>query len=59
MAGPMSTSISEGKMKKISGNSSLSAIFAAASSAFWRRRVRSMSACTRNDCAMLVPKRSA
>src|SRR5678816_391603 len=58
-AGPMITSISAGKMQKIKGKSSFSGIFAAVSSAFWRRRVRTVSEWTRRDWAMLVPKRSA
>ena len=59
IAGPNSTTSSAGKMQKISGNSSFSAILAAASSARWRRAVRSACACTRSDCASAVPKRSA
>src|SRR5688572_5059641 len=57
-AGPRVTTYIAGKRKKTSGNTSFTPIFAARSSAFWRRLVRLTSACVRSACATLVPKRS-
>ena len=45
-------------MQKTSGNTIFTPVFAAASSARWRRLVRSVSECTRSDCATLVPNLS-
>ena len=58
IAGPRITTNMAGKMKSTSGKTSLIVVLAAASSARWRRLVRSVSACTRSACAIEVPKRS-
>lgn len=57
-AGPRITTKREGKMQSTSGKSILMAVLAAASSARWRRLVRSVSDSTRSACAIEVPKRS-
>src|SRR3954468_6514409 len=45
-------------MQNTSGNTILTPVFAAASSARCRRLVRTVSECTRSDCATLVPNLS-
>ena len=45
-------------MQNTSGNTIFTPVFAAASSARWRRLVRTVSECTRSDCATLVPNLS-
>ena len=57
-AGPMVTTQIDGKMQSTSGNTIFTPVFAAASSARWRRFVRSVSEYTRSDCATLVPNLS-
>src|SRR5205085_3833794 len=57
-AGPMVTTQIAGKMQKTSGNTILTPVLAAASSARWRRLVRSVSEWTRSDWATLVPNLS-
>ena len=57
-AGPIVTTQIAGKMQKTSGNTILTPVFAAASSARCRRLVRSVSEWTRSDCATLVPNLS-
>src|SRR5207249_1112460 len=57
-AGPMVTIQIAGKMQTTSGNTILTPVFAAASSARWRRLVRSVSEYTRSDWATLVPNLS-
>ena len=57
-AGPIVTTQIAGKMQNTSGNTILTPVFAAASSARWRRLVRSVSEWTRSDCATLVPNLS-
>ena len=57
-AGPRITTNIAGKTKKTSGKISLIVVLAAASSARWRRLVRSVSAWTRSASAIEVPNRS-
>ena len=57
-AGPIVTTQIAGKMQNTSGKTILTPVLAAASSARWRRLVRSVSECTRSDCATLVPNLS-
>ena len=57
-AGPMVTIHTAGKMQKTSGKTIFTPVFAAASSARWRRFVRSVTEYTRNDYATLVPNLS-
>ena len=57
-AGPIVTTQIAGKMQNTSGNTIFTPVFAAASSARCRRLVRSVSECTRSDCATLVPNLS-
>src|SRR6185436_6389963 len=57
-AGPIVTIQIAGKMQITSGKTILTAVFAAASSARWRRFVRSVSEYTRSACATLVPNLS-
>ena len=52
-AGPMVTTQIAGKMQNTSGKTILTPVLAAASSARWRRLVRTVSECTRSDCATL------
>ena len=49
------TTNSDGKIKKTRGNTSFTVVLAACSSTFCRRWVRSVSECTRNVFAILVP----
>ena len=56
--GPRMTTNMAGKMQNTRGNTILMAVFAAASSARWRRFWRSTSECTRSDRPIEVPKRS-
>src|SRR5262245_8206597 len=58
IAEPRITTNIAGKMSSTSGKTSLIVVLAAASSARWRRLVRSVSACTLSACAIDVPKRS-
>ena len=53
--GPRMTMNNAGNSRNTSGKTSLMVVFAAASSAFCRRRVRRESEWTRRDCARLVP----
>jgi hypothetical protein len=57
-AGPIVTTQIAGKMQNTSGNTIFTPVFAAASSARWRRLVRTVSEWTRSDCATLVPNLS-
>src|SRR4029079_3544685 len=57
-AGPIVTTQIAGKIQKPRGNTILTPVFAAASSARCRRLVRSTAECTRSDCATLVPNLS-
>src|ERR1700730_640436 len=57
-AGPRTATYRAGKRKKTSGNTSLTPIFPAFSSALCRRLTLEVSAWVRNACAMLVPNRS-
>src|SRR4029079_10909198 len=57
-AGPIVTTQIAGKIQKTRGNTILTPVFAAASSARCRRLVRSTSEWTRSDCATLVPNLS-
>ncbi len=57
-AGPRVTTHSAGKMQTTSGKTILTPVLAAASSARWRRLVRSVCEWTRSDCATLVPNLS-
>src|SRR5437867_9033880 len=52
-AGPIVITQIAGKMQKTSGNTILTPVLAAASSARWRRLVRSVSEWTRSDWATL------
>src|SRR5262245_57703919 len=57
-AGPMVTTQIAGKMQNTSGNTIFTPVLAAASSARWRRLVRSVSEWTRSERATLVPNLS-
>src|SRR5947207_8075357 len=57
-AGPIVTTQIAGKMQNTSGNTIFTPVLAAASSARCRRLVRTVSECTRSDCATLVPNLS-
>src|SRR5688572_11476569 len=57
-AGPMVMTQMAGKIQVTSGNTIFTPVFAAASSARWRRLVRSVSEYTRSDWATLVPNLS-
>ena len=57
MAGPTATTKKDGKIKSARGNISLVEIFAAFSSALWRRAVRKLSEYIFKAWATLVPNR--
>ena len=58
-AGPIVTIHTAGNMQNTSGKTIFTPVLAAASSARWRRFVRSVSEYTRSDCATLVPNRAS